>query len=104
MVADGTISFIGQEFYREFVTSWRDQPQADQFSISIQERPSARWGSLIWIEHANRQLFRAFLSPGKRDAVRLAAQQATEIVYQAVIAYELERNLYADPDIAPDEM
>ena len=104
VVANGTISFIGQEFYREFVANWRDQPQAEQFSISIQERPSARWGSLIWVEYANRQLFRAFLSPGQRDNVKLAAQQASAYVYQRVIDHELERNLYADPDMAPDEM
>lgn len=104
VVTDGTISFIGQEFYREFVASWREQPQADQFSIDVQERPSARWGSLIWIEHGHRLLFRAFLSPGNRDRIRLVAQQATQMVYQQVIDDALARQLIADPDLAPDEM
>jgi curli production assembly/transport component CsgE len=104
VVSNDAISFIGQEFYREFVATWREQPQADHFSISIHERPSARWGSLIWIEHANRQLFRTFLSPGRRDAVRLAAREATSLVYQKVVDLQVERNLYRDPDLAADEL
>jgi curli production assembly/transport component CsgE len=103
VVSDGTITFIGQEFYREFVSAWRDQAQADQFSLSIQERPSARWGSLVWIEYSNKPLFRVFLSPGHRDYIRLAAREATQIVYRKVIDQALDQ-LGVDPDLAPDEL
>ncbi len=104
VVADGTITFIGQAFYREFVASWRDQAQADQFSLAIHERPSARWGSLVWIEHSSKPLFRVFLSPGHRDFIRPAAREATQVVYRKVIAEALDRQLGTDPDLAPDEL
>lgn len=104
VVSDSTITFIGREFYREFVASWRDQAQADQFSLAIHERPSARWGSLVWVEHSSKPLFRVFLSPGHRDFIRPAAREATQVVYRKVIADALERQFGTDPDLAPDEL
>lgn len=103
VVSDSTITLIGQEFYREFVAAWRDQALVDHFSISVHERPSARWGSLIWVEYANRQLFRAYLSPARRDIVRAAARDASHLVYEAVVDSEVQRALFRDPDLARDE-
>lgn len=103
LVADSTVSFIGQEFYRAFMMTWRELGMTERYSLSIHERPSARWGSLVWIEFANRRVFSMFLSPGRRDAVALAGGDAARLAYQNVVDADLQRLLFKDPDLAPDE-
>jgi len=103
VVTDATITFVGHDFYNEFVSAWRQQAGVEQFSLAIIERPSARWGSLVWIEYRNRQVFRAFLSPGQRDFVRQAGRNAAGIVYKNVVETEVGRLMFGDPDLAPDE-
>lgn len=103
VVVDSTVTFIGREFYNSFVAVWRDLERVDRFSLEVVERPSARWGSLVWIEYRNRRMFNAFLSPGRRDYVRLAAQGAARDIYQAVIQADLQRLLFRDADLAPEE-
>lgn len=104
VVTDATVTRIGHDFYNAFSAHWRDQANAEQFSLTVHERPSARWGSLVWVEYANNQLFRAFLSPARRDYVPVAAQEASRIAYQSVVDSEVQRQLFRDPDLAQDEL
>lgn len=104
VVVNDTITFIGQEFYTTFVAKWRDESGVERFSVTVRERPSARWGSLVSIEYEHREMFRAFLSPGRREFVRQAAQDASRIVYRNVVDMEVQRLLFRDPDLARDEL
>lgn len=104
VVVDSTVTFVGQEFYRSFVARWREESGVERFSVTVLERPSARWGSLVWIEYAHREVFRAILSPGRRELVRTAGQDASGIVYQRVVDLEVQRLLFRDPDLAQDEL
>ncbi|PLY13857.1 MAG: hypothetical protein C0631_12860, partial [Sedimenticola sp.] len=49
IVVDRTITLMGHDFYRYF-TSYRQftQPES-KYNLTVFERPSARWGSLVWI-------------------------------------------------------
>lgn len=98
------MSFIGQEFYRAFMTAWRELPMTERYSLSVQERPSARWGSLVRIEFANRLVFSTFLSPGRRDLIGPAGEQAAQAAYQNVVDADVQRLLFKDPDLGPDEL
>lgn len=104
VVFDGTVTFVGQEFFRAFVATWRDQPVTQRYSISIYERPSARWGSLVWIEYLHRRVYSAFLSPGRRDHVRLAGTEAARIAFDNIVQTDMDRLMFKDPDLAPDEL
>ena len=104
VVVNDTVTFIGQEFYRNFVASWREQQGVERFSVLVRERPSARWGSLVSVEYEHREIFRAFLSPGRRDFVRQAGIDAANLVYQRVVDFEVQRLLFRDPDMARDEI
>lgn len=104
VVVNDTVTFIGQDFYSTFVASWREEANVERFTVTVRERPSARWGSLISIEYEHREMFRAFLSPGRRDFVRQAARDASQIVYQNVVNTEVQRLLFRDPDMARDEI
>jgi curli production assembly/transport component CsgE len=103
VVTNQTLTFVGQRFYREFVTHWSDKARSDQYSVAIFERPSARWGSLIWVEYANRKVFQTFVAPGRGD-MRFLGEQAAEAAYQNVVAADIRRLLIKEPDIGPDEL
>ena len=103
VVTNQTVTFTGQGFYREFVKHWSDKERADRYSIAILERPSARWGSLIWIEYANRKIFQVFVSPGRAD-IKSISEQAAELAYQNVVEADIQRLLIREPDVGPDEI
>lgn len=103
VVTNQTVTFTGQGFYREFVKHWSDKERAERYSIAIHERPSARWGSLIWIEYANRKIFQVFVSPGRAD-IKSISEQAAELAYQNVVEADIQRLLIREPDVGPDEI
>lgn len=102
VVSNHTISFTGQEFYRAFVAAWRDRELTDRYNISVKERPSARWGSLVWVEYSNRAVFQAFLSPARAN-VKEAAERAVEVAHRNVVESEVQRLLFREPDLGTDE-
>jgi curli production assembly/transport component CsgE len=103
VITNQTVSFVGQRFYREFVTQWSDKPGTDRYSLGIHERPSARWGSLIWIEYSNRKVFQTFVFPGRAD-IKAVGEQAVETAYQNVVEADVQRLLIKEPDVGPDEI
>jgi curli production assembly/transport component CsgE len=103
LVADSTVTFIGQDFYRAFMSSWREMAMTERYSLSVFERPSARWGSMVWIEFGHRRVFSTVLSPGRRDAIAQSGREAAGIAYQNVVDADVQRLLFKDPDLAPDE-
>ena len=104
VVTDATVTIFGQEFYRTFAMAWREQPRIDRYSLAVFERPSARWGSLVWVEYAGRRVFSAFLSPSRREHIRAAGLDAAHIAYRNVVDSEVERLLFRDPDLAREEL
>ena len=102
-IVDSTVTHIGADFYRSFVSVWRDQAPEDRYSLTIIERPSARWGSFVYVEYRGRRLYYAFLSPGRRDEVRVRGGAAARQVYEAVVQADLQRLLFREVDLAPEE-
>lgn len=103
VVTNQTVTVAGQDFYQYFVAAWRDREMSERFAISIHERPSARWGSQIWIEYAQRRIFQAQLPTG-RSGIMALTEQAVEIAYRTLADAEAERLLFKDPDIGSDEI
>jgi curli production assembly/transport component CsgE len=103
IVSDEVVTMIGQSFYNSFTTLWRDYPLAERYNISIHERPDARWGSLVWVEYEHRRLFEAFLSPARTD-IKQAAGRAAAQAYQNIVRVDIDRLLFRDQDLGPDEM
>jgi curli production assembly/transport component CsgE len=68
----------------------------------VKERPSARWGSLVWVEYSHRAVFQAFLSPARANVKEVAAQ-AAEIAHRNVVDSEVQRMFFRDPDLGADE-
>jgi curli production assembly/transport component CsgE len=102
VVTNQTITVGGQEFYQNFIAAWRDKELSDRYTLSIHERPSARWGTQVWIEFAQRQVFQANLPPS-RPAAKAMSEQAVEVAYQNIVDADIQRLLFRDQDLAADE-
>ena len=103
IVTNGTVTLAGQAFYRQFCLAWYDKPLNEMFAIAIRERPSARRGNQVVVEHAGRVLFQGALPP-VAAGLRQVSQQAVEVSYEAVVNAEVQRLLFSQDELAPDEI
>ena len=103
MVNAQVITTTGQNFFTYFTTAWQTFPLTSRYNVSIHEKPSARWGSLVWVEFAHRHLYETFISPTRSD-IRQIGEQAANAVYQKIVRTDIERLLFRDQDIGPDEL
>jgi curli production assembly/transport component CsgE len=103
VVTNQTVTVAGQDFYQYFVTAWRDKESSDHYSLAIKERPSARFGSEVSIEFAQRRIYRTYLPPA-RASIKPISEEAAESAYRSVVEADLQNRLIQDPDLAPDEI
>jgi curli production assembly/transport component CsgE len=102
VVANQTVTVAGQAFYQDFIAAWRDKELSERYTLSIHERPSARHGSQVWIEFAQRRVFQSNLPPSHR-AIQEISERAVEIAYQNIVDADVQRLLFRDQDLAADE-
>jgi curli production assembly/transport component CsgE len=102
IVTNRAITVAGREFFEHFMVAWRDKPDSERYALAIHERASARLGSQVRIEFAQRPVFQVRLPPS-RAALKSLGENAAELTYQAVIAADAERVLIDDVDLARDE-
>lgn len=103
VITNRTITVLGWDFYQYFTAIWRAKYDKDRFSLSIHERPTARWGSEIWIQYGQNRVFHVFLPPA-RSATKAISAQAVDLVYKNIVSINVQRSLYSDIDLAPEEM
>lgn len=103
VVINRTVTVLGNDFYQYFATAWREKDIDNKYSISIYERPSARWGSEIWINFGQNRVFHTFLSPA-RQAARAVSEQAAEIAYKNIMDSEVQRVLFQSQDLGKEEL
>lgn len=103
VIINRTVTVQGHEFYQFFAMWWHQLDENSQYSITIYERPSARWGSEIWIDHRQNRVFHTFLPPA-RSRTKSISQQAAEITYERIEESVIERALSQSDDLGPEEM
>lgn len=101
-VVNDTISNIGHEFYRYFSERLRDGEQLE-VNLVVHERPSARWGSLIWVELDGVILYQRFLQPNT-SLLQPVAYSAADWIREAVARQSLEKMFQDHYDIEGDEL
>jgi curli production assembly/transport component CsgE len=102
ILVNQTVTVAGQEFHAAFAALWADKPELPAYGLAVRERPSARRGTTVEVEHANRIVFRAYLPPA-RAHIRPLAEQAVEMVYENAVAAQVQL-LVRDDDLAADEI
>lgn len=101
-IVDRTITQFGAEFVRVFSQAWRSQPGTGELEVTIIERPTARFGSLVWIEHNQRPIARAFLYAGRSATIQPVAVAAADYVAKKLADEALAGLLFDDPDLAKE--
>lgn len=100
---DQTITRTGHDFAR-FMSEFRNLNYPDStYNLTIQERPSARWGNLIWITYGNRTVFRRFISPSTNN-IRALAEEASQMIHEMVQQEKIREALSDHFDIGKDEI
>lgn len=102
IVTGQLVTVQGNNFFQYFVTFWRDQPLADRYTVTVREKPSALRGSLIRIECLNQTVFEAYL-PNSRGDIKAFSQRAVQIAFQNASQADVQRLLFRDADLGPDE-
>ena len=98
-LTDHTVSSVGHNFYRAFSDKWDSTYTGN---ITINERPSARWGSWITITANQTVIYQTFLFPTKIDFdknVALALAQSED----AINRLQIDKALLSTRDLAKDE-
>jgi curli production assembly/transport component CsgE len=99
LLTDHTVSSVGHDFYRAFSDRWESSFTGN---LTINERPSARWGSWITITVDQDVIFQSFLFPSKRDFdrnVTIALAQTEE----AINRRQIDKTLLSTGDLTTDE-
>ncbi|WP_323845353.1 CsgE family curli-type amyloid fiber assembly protein [Microbulbifer magnicolonia] len=100
---DQTITRTGHDFAR-YMSEYRNlhYPDSD-YNLTIHERPSARWGNLIWVTYNDNIVFRRFISPSTNNIQRLA-EEASKHIHEMVLQEKLRSALTDHFDIGKDEL
>lgn len=103
IVINRTMTVLGWDFYKSFSEIWQSLYPDSTFTLTVTERPTAQFGSEMWISYRNLTVFHTFLSPA-RSGVKEASRQAVNIVHQNVDTIEQERKQIKSDDLGPEEM
>ena len=99
LLTDHTVTSVGHSFYRAFSDKWESDFTGN---LTINERPSARWGSWITITAGQDVVYQAFLFPTKRDFdknVEVALAHTDEALKRRLI----DKQLLSTGDLTHDE-
>ncbi|WP_037378022.1 curli production assembly/transport protein CsgE [Serratia sp. M24T3] len=99
LITDHTVSSVGHDFYRMFADRWeRNYPE----TITISERPSARWGSWITIKVGQDLLYQTLLFPTRRNFGK-EVDTALQGVGEALSRRQIDKKLLGTGDLSGDE-
>ncbi|WP_084671155.1 CsgE family curli-type amyloid fiber assembly protein [Modicisalibacter ilicicola] len=102
LLVDRTITMIGKTFFQKFSQLRLDSAILSNASLAIHERPSARWGSIVWVSEGTRILYEATLPP-RLSEVDQYAEAAVGQVEQLILRRKVTEALQDNHDLADDE-
>lgn len=99
LITDHTVTSVGHDFYRGFTDRWeKTYPE----TITISERPSARWGSWISIKIGQDTLYQTLLFPNRRNFNK-EIDTAVASVLDALSRRQIDKALLSTGDLTGDE-
>ncbi|MBB5212437.1 curli production assembly/transport protein CsgE [Microbulbifer hydrolyticus] len=99
---DQTITRTGHDFAR-YMSEYRNLNYPDsEYNLTIRERPSARWGNLIWITYNNDTVFRRFVSPSTNN-IKALAEEAATMIHEMVLQEKIRQAFTDHYDLGKDE-
>ncbi|MFC1233505.1 curli production assembly/transport protein CsgE [Vibrio sp. F74] len=102
LIVDRTMTRLGEDFYFFFSQKLNDRYENVKENFEIRERPTALSGSIVGVYHSGKPIYRAALSPGRRQAQE-KADEAVSAVSDYIIRWEAERLFQDTFDLDHDE-
>lgn len=102
LIVDRTMTRLGEDFYFFFSQRLNDRYENVKENFEIRERPTALSGSIVGVYHSGKPIYRAALSPGRRQAQE-KADEAVSAVSDYIIRWEAERLFQDTFDLDHDE-
>lgn len=81
LVVNQTVTRSGNDFYRDFAERIDDSGSLE-VNLVVRERPSARWGILIWVEMDGVIMYRNFLAPSASNMEEIAYSAADSVLQE----------------------
>ncbi|HEU0231523.1 MAG TPA: curli production assembly/transport protein CsgE [Burkholderiaceae bacterium] len=103
LIINRTMTVLGFDFYRSFSEVWQAVHPDSKFNITVYERPTAQYGSEIWVSYRDIRVYHTFLSPA-RSGVRKESKLAVETAYTNITEIDAERKQFKSADLGPEEM
>ena len=101
VVVNETITPIGYEFYRIFSILWSENPDSTNYSLSIKERLSKRYGNRVDIYLGQKLVYSAVLSV-KYDGLQTLCESAVEDTQTNLVGLSVQTSDVTD--IVSEEM
>jgi len=102
LIIDNTISRFGHDFHRYLSFQLQDTEELEN-DLVVRERPSARWGSLVWVEYGPRTVYRRFLQPNMTE-IEAIAEDAARVILEDISRSKLQNLLQDTFDMDRDEL
>lgn len=102
LIIDNTISRFGHDFHRYLSFQLQDAEELEN-DLVVRERPSARWGSLVWVEYGPRTVYRRFLQPNMTE-IEAIAEDAARVILADISRSKLQNLLQDTFDMDRDEL
>jgi curli production assembly/transport component CsgE len=103
LVINRTVTVLGWDFYKNFSEIWQALYPDSEDTLTVIERPTAQFGSEIWISYLDQTVFHTFLSPARSQAHQ-ESKNAVGIVHDGIEAINVQRRFVQDADLGPEEM
>lgn len=103
-IVDRTITNFGAEFVREFSHAWRTEPGTEKLDLTILEKPSARWGSTIFVEYNGHAIAKVFLYAGRSATIKPLAIDTAHYMAGKLADQALMSLILHDPDLGKEEL
>ncbi len=103
LIINRTITVLGWDFYKGFSDIWQSMYPDSESNLTIVERPTAQFGSEIWVNYLDRPVFHTFLSPA-RSEVREVTKEAVAAAHDNIAQIDIEREFSHNDDLGPEEL
>lgn len=103
LIIDRTMTRIGSMFYSEFAQQLNESEENLKENLTITEKTTAKFGTIMTIWHSQKVVFRTSLSPKMKESKEQAAK-AVRTVQDYLTKWRIQR-MYSDTfDLAHDEI